>query len=81
MDLGFTPLAKGTKIASVGTGYRAEIVSSEVRPSRCFRGRQVRKSVIQWTETNLLAGIRAGDEEVWAHIEGRFPRFIVTADQ
>ncbi|MFF5968239.1 hypothetical protein ACFY64_31850 [Streptomyces collinus] len=80
MTTTFAPLAPGTKIATVGTFYPAEVVTSEVQPAKFVPGRQVRKSVIRWTESNPLAGIRAGDEEVWAHIEGRFPRFVVTAD-
>ncbi|MFF0092710.1 hypothetical protein ACFYSF_22495 [Streptomyces canus] len=76
----FAPLAPGTKLATVGTFYPAEIVTSEVQPARFHKGRMVRTSVIRWTEDNPLADIREGDEEVWAHIEGCTPRFVVTAD-
>ncbi|MEU2487065.1 hypothetical protein ABZ593_20960 [Streptomyces sp. NPDC012617] len=69
-----TPLAVGTKIATIGTFYPAEIVSSEITD----RGH--RKSVIRWTESNPLARITKGDEQVWVQVAGRTPRFIVTAD-
>jgi hypothetical protein len=71
----FKPLATGTKVASIGTFYPAEVVTSEITE----RGH--RKTVLRWTENNQLAGIRKGEEFVWVAILGRTPRFIVCADQ
>ncbi|MFE7214590.1 hypothetical protein ACFU93_32540 [Streptomyces sp. NPDC057611] len=80
MATNLTPLAPGTKLATVGTFYPAKVVTSEVGPAKFFKGRLVRKTVIRWTASIPAAGVREGDTEVWAHIEGRFPRFVVTAD-
>jgi hypothetical protein len=68
------PLATGTKVATIGTFYRAEVVTSEITE----RGN--RKSVIRWTESIPAAGVRKGEEQVWVQVPGRTPRFIVTAD-
>lgn len=67
------PLRAGTKLATIGTFYPAEVVSSEVTP----RGH--RKSVVRWTDSNPAAGIRAGETEVWVQVVGRTPRFVITA--
>ncbi|MFD0035555.1 hypothetical protein ACFVJK_46780 [Streptomyces sp. NPDC127172] len=69
------PLAAGIKVASIGTFYPAEVVTSEITD----RGH--RKTILRWTEDNPPAGIRKGDEFVWVTIAGRTPRFIVCADQ
>ncbi|MEU2264985.1 hypothetical protein ABZ568_00725 [Streptomyces olindensis] len=73
-----TPLAPGTKVFTVGTFYEAEIVTSEIVPGRFNKG-PVRKSVIRWTVDVPAAGIRKGEEQVWVHIPGRTPRFVVGA--
>jgi hypothetical protein len=69
------PLAAGTKVASIGTFYPAEVVTSEITE----HGR--RRTILRWTEDNPLAGIRKGEEFIWLTVPGRTPRFIVCADQ
>ncbi|MEU6928969.1 hypothetical protein AB0A05_07375 [Streptomyces sp. NPDC046374] len=74
-----TPLAPGTKVAAIGTFWKAEVVTSEVGTSK-FSKKPMRKSVIRWTEDVPAAGIRKGETTVWVHVQGRTPAYIVTAD-
>ena len=68
------PLAVGTKIATIGTFYDAEIVTSEVNE------RGVRISTIRWADNT--PGINAATRiSTWAQVPGRTPRFVVLADQ
>ncbi|WP_086859780.1 hypothetical protein [Streptomyces milbemycinicus] len=73
MDDTLKPLAPGTEVATIGTFYMAEVVTSEITE----RGH--RRTVLRWTEDHPWHGIRKGDECTWVHIAGRTPRFIVTA--
>lgn len=75
----FAPLAPGTNIATVGTFYPAEVVSSEVITHGITGKSVVRKSVIRWTKSIPAAGVYEGDEQVWVHIQGRPTNFFITA--
>ncbi|MGC4947730.1 hypothetical protein ACLQ2N_16235 [Streptomyces sp. DT224] len=72
--MALTPLPTGTRLASIGTRYKAEVVSSRITENGA------RVSVIRWTDSHDLDRITAGDTEVWIHTEGSTPRFAVTAD-
>ncbi|MFF4147161.1 hypothetical protein ACFY0A_38935 [Streptomyces sp. NPDC001698] len=79
MAANLTPLAPGTKLATIGTFYPAEVVTSEVGTAPTTKA-PMRKTVIRWTESIPAAGVHKGETEVWVQIAGRTPRFIVTAD-
>ncbi|MFE6021614.1 hypothetical protein ACFQ6O_34440 [Streptomyces sp. NPDC056441] len=68
------PLAPGTEVATIGTFYRAEVVSSEITE------RGSRKAVLRWTEDIPAADVRKGEEFIWVQVPGRTPHFIVTAN-
>jgi len=74
----FTALAIGTKVYTIGTGYEAEVIASEVVQSR-FLGRVVRNTV-RYTKT-VYGAVDAGETDTYLQIPGRTARFVVGAGQ
>lgn len=69
-----SPLAQGTKVATIGTFYGAEVVSSEVNERGC------RVTVVRWAD-DTPGIVEATRLHTWVQVPGRTPRFIVCADQ
>lgn len=70
----FAALAVGTKVATIGTFYRAEVLTSEINERGC------RVTTLRWADDT--PGINAATRETtWVQVPGRTPRFIVLADQ